>query len=182
MLKPSKICARLKVVVKDKHGKVLGERVKDNDLILNNFRNGVLKGLFGAISIAEGGVDMATIAGDTETFWPWRSSTSNWTYSSTPSKKIKVGSGTTAPARTDFKLEDEKGETTAVSVSVGNYYVTYAATIVLATGADITEAGYALYFLDHDLNWQWVLFLRDTFTAITVPNGGSISITYKITI
>lgn len=112
---------------------------------------------------------------------------------------ILVGTGTTPPAPTDYSLESliEHGTgagqmyyyaTNVVGISVSDNEISFDVVREIAnqSGADITvyEIGLAIYYYyvedgtPYNLN---VLLIRDVISdGITVPNGQSLRITYRI--
>jgi len=163
----AKIHSELIVKVWDAEGRLIATRRKVSDLLLLYFLRRIqVEQLYRADSLIlteEGGTSY--YVGDTDNL------TDN---------KIAVGTGTTAPARTNYALESKVAETTAVTVVEIDYAtVTAAASITLTTAADITEAGLFVY---NDSLPAWFMMIRDTFAAVSVPAGGTISITFKIEI
>jgi len=98
--------------------------------------------------------------------------------------RIRIGPSTVAPDRADYALGAEVASGIP-TITVGVDYIVWAASITLTTGADITEAGLSIvqnisfdgYWADDDF-----LLFRDTFTAVPVPDGGTISIAEKVTL
>jgi len=163
----AKIHSELIVKVWDAEGRLIATRRKVSDLLLLNFLRRIqVEQLYRADSLA-----LTEEGGASYTFADTHNLTDN---------KIAVGTGTTAPARTDYALESKVAETTAVTVTEIDYAtVTAAASITLTTAADITEAGFFFYSAT---DAKWFMMIRDTFPAVSVPAGGTISITFKIEI
>jgi len=160
----------LEVKVWDKNGKLLAERRKKGDLLLRNFmRFAVHIHTFGRDSWIDGFVDEAGVifdAGDVTNLI---------------GRKIAIGTGTTAPTYTDYALQAKVAEVTTVTLTeVADNEAAAAASITLVTGATITEAG---YFIKPDVaGVTWMMVIRDTFAGVTVPDGGTISITFRVTV
>jgi len=95
---------------------------------------------------------------------------------------LAIGSGTTAPAVTDYKLTTLVTNMPTVAVTQ-TYYgsnsitLTVSSTAVLTTATTISEAGYEVKLN----NGNYVLIAHDTFTGVSVPAGGAITIAYQWT-
>lgn len=173
----------LEIEGRDKNGEVIKRTCKDRDMILDNFKLLFLSGLLGEAADVPtkneaGGAQ--TICGNIVHFGD---APVNYALH-TAGRVLAIGTGTTAPARTDYCLETKVDETTLVSKSVGADYVQFYGALAIAAGADITEAGLFLMCHKHiEGNWQAtakILMFRDTFDPITVPPLGTITMTYTI--
>jgi len=188
---------KLKVEVRDKHGKLIETREKEGDLILDNFK-AILSGVlypFGSISentwrtvsvvdvagtarsIAVFSTANTDVSGDGANFLARRYSASDlgaW---------IGVGTSTVTPTRGDYKLGAQVAWGSP-SQTVGADYISWAVSLVLEAAADIAEAGLALYCIVDGWGapptFKNVFLFRDTFTPISVPAGGTISVTYTL--
>ena len=161
----SKLRCTTFIEVRDRDGKLIASRVKEDDLLLNNFRNIALYveiTRYGSVSVrAEDGVEK----------------TCSHTHVR-GNDKIAIGTGTTAPARNNYALVTKVAEADTATVTLGVDYVTYAQSITLTVARDITEAGYFVYCASCE---KWFMLIRDTFAAVPVPEAGTISITFQIT-
>jgi hypothetical protein len=95
---------------------------------------------------------------------------------------LAIGSGTTAPAVTDYKLTTLVTNMPTVATTQ-TYYgsnsitLTVSSTAVLTTATTISEAGYEEMLNDGN----HVLIAHDTFTGVSVPANGAITIAYQWT-
>jgi len=180
----------LTIKVYDKKGKLIAVRFVRQRLILTNFRKLILFSILGhnnrwdvgELTITLTGEDGVTISPitwhdlDRETFM------SAYHVGMTP-VKIAIGTSTVAPTRDDYALGSKVAEAEAPTVVEGADWVTYAQAFTLVTGADITEAGFFIKCYElAGVVVKWVMLFRDTFTAVSVPDGGTIAITEKVTI
>jgi len=208
-VKPLKV--QLRIEVRDERGRLIAKRQKESDLILDNFRD-ILAALFiPEFSWAEvttfrakayekyaALVDMGGTARSTPVWGGYTPYTDQDRsihlagiagYSHLPAGsggvRIRIGTSTVSPSRSDYKLGAEVASGVPTQ-TVGADYISWAVSIVLATAADIAEAGMSIR-----CNYSAVgtvvaftnfLIFRDTFTAISVPAGGTISITYTLTL
>jgi len=188
----------LRVEVRDRRGKLVGVREKESDLILDNFRDVLAVLLTPREDLSLGLTRKASLVntGGTAYNIPVWANAENapgqglsftgahrdpyWTIGA----YIQIGTSTVAPTRGDYKL----GAFTAWGVptqTVGADYISWAVSIVLEAAADIAEAGLVCLFQSaHLATTAWPLFLlfRDTFTPISVPAGGTISVTYTLSL
>jgi len=104
---------------------------------------------------------------------------------------LLVGTGTTSPTRTDYSLESKIPHGTgsgqlyyyACEVVHGDDYVEVRRTFGNESGADITikEVGLVAGYYDVDAaDYKRTLIARSLF-EITIPNGGSATLYYRIT-
>jgi len=188
----------LRVEARDRHGKLVDVREKEGDLILNNFKNLLAGWLSPLEALAEGSrrdVNVVTTGGTAFAAPVWANalhgSGQGLAFTSghkSPSywigTKIRVGTSTVAPTRDDYKLGAEVASA-APSQTVGADYISWAASMVLETAADVAEAGMSVRvqakFLVALDSYPTLIF-RDTFAAISVPAGGTISVTYTLTL
>jgi len=192
------LCVELFIEVRDKEGKLIATRYKKSDLILDNFRKCLLFGILGKanVEVKDATVSLTDEGGASRS--PWvaydyagdaviRSIALSVLHSSAVTeRKIAIGTGTVAPTRGDYALGTKVGESVYVTVAEFSDYVTYAASITLTTAYDITEAGLFRRFrggsATGDAGGYWFLMFRDTFSAVPVPAGGTVSVTFKVTI
>jgi len=189
---------QLKIEVRDKEGKLIEVREKESDLILNNFRNMLAVLLRPFENLASGVArfaDLVDLTGTGRSIAIWGNAAveagDGFSFTSadvSPSwptgVRIRIGTSTVAPARTDYKLGAEVAYATP-SQTVGADYISLSASITLTAAADIAEAGLSSFYqlwLDVAAEWYEFLLFRDTFTPISVPAGGTISVTYTITL
>jgi len=201
---------KLRVEARNRKGKLVAERVKEADLMLNNFKNIIASLLIPEFSFAgaavanqktfeqyasvvdTGGVtrDVATHGGFTvgagDNFLIALLALSGYDAYTSGSLgvRIRVGTSTVGPTRNDYALGAEVANGIPTQ-TVGADYVSWAVSIVLETAADITEAGLSLRCMAGSVGsaptFVDVLLFRDVFTAVSVEAGGSISITYTLT-
>ncbi|RLI87201.1 MAG: hypothetical protein DRP01_02525 [Archaeoglobales archaeon] len=103
---------------------------------------------------------------------------------------LLVGTGTTEPTRDDYALESKIPHGTGAgqlyyyttSIIHGPDYVEVRRTFANQSGADITvrEVGLVACYYDVDVSaYRYALIARSLFT-ITIPDGGSATLYYKI--
>jgi len=196
--KCSLLKVELRVEVRDKRGKLVGVREKEGDLILNNLRDALatlLKPYEDLPSSARRNADVVLQDGTVGYYPVWANAAigSGYGLNFTGAQKdpswpigvrIRIGTSTVAPARDDYKLGAEVAYGTPTQ-TVGADYISWAVSITLAVAADIAEAGMSCFFqlgFGELTATCEVLLFRDTFTAVSVPEGGTISVTYKLTL
>lgn len=166
----------LLVKVYDKDGNLIAERVKEGDLWLKNFGE-FLKAFFDCVMC---GTVKDESGNSYYTFY--------WLYGSYDAK-ICVGTGTTPPTPDDYKLENQvaeaSGSTTQLSVSGNAMNVTFSASFTFDSAQNISESGVKVYAYVHQIGgsnayYKWIYIIRDTFDPVSVPAGGTITITYII--
>jgi hypothetical protein len=96
---------------------------------------------------------------------------------------IAVGTGTTAVARTDHKLTTQYQSLVTVTTptydpSTGN--IVFGVGIIAGTAASISEVGFFENWYIGGLTFADFLMFHDTFTAIAVSPGNTISIQYTV--
>jgi len=100
--------------------------------------------------------------------------------------RIRIGTGTVTPARADYTLGSEVASGVPTR-TIGPDYVTWGVAITLVTGATITEAGMSLFGHGYGVNNEYwspkhFLLFRDVFTGVEVPDGGTISVTERVSL
>jgi len=202
---------KLKVEVRDKHGKLIETREKEGDLILDNFKE-ILAVLLSpyflwsdVIGLNITGVEeyasLVDIGGtarsvpimgvrtvgtsDDVTINFLGASGYDLIYGEAFGVLIEIGTSTVSPTRGDYKL-GAKVKMGTPTQTVGADYISWAVSLVLDAAADIAEAGLTLTCLREAVGagvarHTFMLF-RDTFTPISVPAGGTISVTYTLTL
>jgi len=180
----------LEIKVFDKSGKLIDKRVYPANLVLDNmskflqafFRGGIPE-ITAAGIVDEGGVsrNLYTWAPYAEGYHPTYGTTGEYR------AKIAIGTGTVSPTRADYALASKYAESTGITVTYiteadGRRTSANAVTITLVTGATISEIGFFLRARDIGTTAAWFLLVRDVLpTPIDVPDGGTISVTYKFT-
>jgi hypothetical protein len=169
----------LNVTVRDPSGKVIASVYQPHDLITNNFYYLMLYPFL--LSGYPSSWDVVNTAGTSESVCYSGCTTTLSSYVTIP-PLLAIGSGTTAPTVTDYKL------TTLVTnmptpATPQTYYgsnsitLTVSSTAVLTTATTISEAGYEIKLNDGN----YVLIAHDTFTGVSVPANGAITIAYQWT-
>jgi len=203
--------AQLKIEVRDRKGRLIAVREKESDLILDNFRD-VLAALLipefswsdavgvGTVPYARYAslVDMGGTARDVAVYGGVNIGTNDHQYiafvalagydliyAGAMGVRIRVGTSTVSPTRGDYRLGAGVGEGIPTQ-TVGADYISWAVSIVLEEAADVAEAGLSIrcYYgtVGGVFGWSHFLLFRDTFTPISVPAGGTISVTYTLTL
>jgi hypothetical protein len=168
----------LNVTVRDPSGKVIASVYQPHDLITNNFYYLMLYPFL--LSGYPSSWYVVNTAGTSESVCYSGCTTSITTTGNPP--LLAIGSGTTAPAVTDYKLTTLVTNMPTVA-QTQTYYgsnsitLTVSSTAVLTTATTISEAGYEVELNDGN----YVLIAHDTFTGVSVPAGGAITIAYQWT-
>jgi len=188
----------LEVKVYDGKGKLMAEGRKEGDLILDNFKWMLSQLLRAYEEIAVGvarEVALVALGGTSFSVPIWANRTIGVGYGLNFTGchldpdwpigvRIRVGTSTVSPTRGDYKLGSEVAYGTP-TITVGADYISWAVSITLETAADIAEAGMSSFYQTSSgaaTDVREFLLLRDTFTPISVPAGGTISVTYKLTL
>ena len=167
----------LNVTVRDPSGKVIASVYQPHDLITNNFYYLMLYPFL--VSGYPSSWDVVNTAGTSESVC-YTGCTTTLAQSVPP--LLAIGSGTTAPAVTDYKLTTLVTNMPTVATTQ-TYYgsnsitLTVSSTAVLTTATTISETGYEVELYDGN----YVLIAHDTFTGVSVPAGGAITIAYQWT-
>jgi len=188
---------KLRVEARDRHGRVVGVREKSGDLILDNFRD-ILATIFypestyvlgsrrnaDVVDFGGAAVSVPVVSNVDLSSGEGHSMLGAWVTEFIVGVLIHIGTDTTPPTRGDYKLgaEVERG---APTITVGADYISWAVSIVLEAAKTIAEAGMTLrlnYAFSATLVGTRVFVFRDTFTPIDVPAGGTISVTYTLTL
>jgi len=205
------IKVKLKIEARDRKGKVIAVREKDSDLILDNFRDIIAAMLtpyfsWGAVTgvditakevyaslVDTGGtarntpiIGVRTIGtGDRISITFLGLAGYDDIVADSWGVRIRIGTSTVAPTRGDYKLGAQVALGTPTR-TVGADYISWAVSIVLEAAADIAEAGMCLRCNVASVGSLHgsteILLFRDTFTPISVPAGGTISVTYTLTL
>jgi hypothetical protein len=169
----------LNVTVRDPSGKVIASVYQPHDLITNNFYYLMLYPFL--LSGYPSSWDVVNTAGTSESVC-YSGCTTTIIQSVLVPPLLAIGSGTTAPAVTDYKLTTLVTNMPTVATTQ-TYYgsnsitLTVSSTAVLTTATTISEAGYEVKLNDGN----YVLIAHDTFTGVSVPAGGAITIAYQWT-
>jgi len=171
-VQPKKFYYELTIRVYDKNGRLVATRRKKSGLMTHGMKVPLIA------FIACHTVNITCEDGVTREFhgrnYDIYNHVSGW------DKKIAVGSGTTPPADGDYALEAKVAETLEVTVTELTNGVSISCSIGFATEQTLSECGYFHYTTSGtDAAEHWYMIARDVFTAVTVPPGGAISITYK---
>jgi hypothetical protein len=174
----------LEIRVWDKDGRLIATRRKRRGLMVIGVRKIITNVLIRSTRSASYTTSATDEGGTSRTFYALFPATGQYpllALAGTPQSKIAVGSGTTAPADANYSLQTKEGETDAVSVTELSNGYKYGATITFATAKTITESAFfGSYNIGTDPFPKYnILLARDTFTAVNVPAGGSVGITYK---
>lgn len=176
-----KVCVVTTIKVFRKDGSLKAKRVIKDDLLLDNFieYHKDLANLDVSLTLTDGtDVTWDLTAGNTD-------ESQNYEAYWSPDNKIAVGTGTTSPSRSDYDMESTAAETTEVTVDLGTGFVSWSATITLSSATDVTETG--LYsevpgggtLVTNNPSHVWLFLMRETFSAISVAAGESISISFE---
>jgi hypothetical protein len=169
----------LNVTVRDPSGKVIASVYQPHDLITNNFYYLMLYPFL--LSGYPSSWYVVNTAGTSESVC-YSGCTTTLVQSTNYPPLLAIGSGTTAPAVTDYKLTTLVTNMPTVA-QTQTYYgsnsitLTVSSTAVLTTATTISEAGYEVRLNDGN----YVLIAHDTFTGVSVPAGGAITIAYQWT-
>jgi len=97
---------------------------------------------------------------------------------------VGVGTGALAAARTDYNLQTQVGSWTALSGNAvwtsATGKVTFAGSVLIAAGADITEAGLEVILNDTGGTVRNFLFLHDVFGAVPIAAGKYAHVAYEL--
>jgi len=170
----------------DKDGNLIAERAKEGDLWLRNWGK-FLQLLFNPDSGTT--TSLTAIDGSSRIieirYW---GSNDNIIFSEVGdgSVRVVIGSGTTSVSVDDYNLANQVAEATvsspSLSVSGNSMNITFSASFTLDTATDVSESGVKMLMEEYEAsnNDKWILLIRDTFDAVSVPAGGTITITYII--
>lgn len=97
-----------------------------------------------------------------------------------PYSGIKIGTGTTSPARDDFNIETEVESIHDVIAGYVGANTTISAHFIVTLDREITEAGFFMEFFDNTSASRGVMMWRETFTAESVTEGNVCAITFTM--
>jgi len=176
----------LRVTVRDANGEIVHQECKEGDLYLYNWAVwlvGILK--FGFNAMVSTKYYYGLRRDNTQrSGYGYVEAVANGDYWA-GGGKIQIGSSTQPASILDFAIAVPVSEITPgvpVIVSTGNVVkVIISGTASFASQTVVSEAGLVLTDLDYSNNSTYkTLVTRDTFTAVTVPAGGSITLQFEL--
>ena len=185
------LAAQLSVKVYDK-GILQASVTENDDMVMNNFMNFLQSWLsYEGSSSASSTFTMTDNTGTSRTLVgrdsTAASTTCTWACEiSTPPYAggyIAVGTGTTAPARTDYKLASQYQSLVTVAQptydpTTGN--IVFGVGIIAGTAASISEVGFFENWFISGTSWADFLMFHDTFPTVAVAAGSTISVQYTV--
>jgi len=186
------LSAQLSVKVYDSTGALQASVTQNDDMVMNNFMNFLSSWLTyeGSTSSAST-FTMTDTSGTAHTLAGRDSastaSTCTWACEiTTPPYAggyIAVGTGTASPQRTDYKLASQYQSLVTVTQptydpSTGN--IVFGVGIIAGTAASISEVGFFENWYIGSTNWDYFMMFHDTFTAVPVTPGNTISVQYTV--
>jgi len=182
----------LEVWEADKHGNKIGACIKKPvDIITNQFGNylaSMIAAYTGAINLFFS-VTVKDTGGTDRTISHFGREAGGYYHAGTSSAlslgcRVGVGTGTTAAARTDYNLQTQVGSWTALSGNAvwtsATGKVTFSGSVLLASGADVTEAGLEVILRDTGSLARNFLFLHDVFSAVPIAAGKYAHCAYEL--
>jgi hypothetical protein len=186
------LTAQLSIKVYGDTGALQASVTENNDLVMNNFMNFLQSWLsYETTTSAASTFTMTDTTGTVRTLvgrdsaytystCTWACETTNQPYAG---GYIAVGTGTTAPARTDYKLTSQYQNLVTVNPptydpSTGN--IIFGVGIIAGTAAAIGEAGFFENWYIGGTTWANFLMFHDTFPTIAVSAGSTISVQYTV--
>ena len=172
----------LSIKVFDPNGTMVKDLIYPNDLILNNFVAWWAIMTLGTTESMTTDGNSAGNVGDTMYATDTTGAGNFYTFGSVvvgAGGYIGIGTGSTSPARTDYKLQTQVGSYSAVDSAIyiqGAQSITFASGFTLTSGATISEAG---YFTKTVAPSYYMLF-HDTFTGFAVSADQSVQIQYTL--
>jgi hypothetical protein len=179
----TKLTAEWKIQIRDREGKLLKQLCKNGDLILLNWKR--LASAFGLLCGNQNGVVMVRENGITSAYGVYW-----WHYSLNVSSNlgrsgiaIVVGSSTTPPSPSDYCLGDKWGDSGEIPIAISNpspeeWNLTVSKTFGVDTQKTLAELGIKLI---EPINNSHYLLCRDVLPqSITIPAGGSVTVTYTL--
>jgi hypothetical protein len=185
------LAAQLSVKVYDK-GALKDSVTENDDMVMNNFMNFLQSWLSyegsssapSTFTMTDSSGTARTLAGrdssSTSTTCTWACETSAAPYAG---GYIAVGTGTTGPNRTDYKLASQYQSLVTVTQptydpSTGS--IIFGIGIIAGTAASISEAGFFENWYTTGAFWANFLMFHDTFPAVNVTTGDTISVQYTV--
>ena len=179
----------VEIEARDGRGRLIDKRRVSSDLVVKNLRRFLGYILQPDISDWDGYVDIGGTARRIQT-WNQGDASGMYPYGKDllglDKIRMAVGTGTTAPTVDDYALEAQVASGTAPTKTVSwatdhTVAIYYAMSFTLTEAKDITESGLWFTMKDDANATRTIMLARDTFAAVSVPAGGTISVTYKIT-
>ena len=184
--------AQLSVKVYDASGALQASVTQNDDMVMNNFMNFLQSWLsYETPTSAASTFTMTDTAGASLTLVGRDSGatagTCSWACELTTQPYeggyIGVGTGTTAPQRTDYKLGAQYQNLVTVNTpsydpTTGN--IAFGVGIIAGTAATISEAGFFEYWWTTANTQYYFMMFHDTFTPISVAAGSTISVQYTV--
>jgi hypothetical protein len=179
----TKLIAEWKIQVRDREGKLLKQLCKDGDLITLNWKK--LASAFGLVCGNWKTLYLVREDGSTYTptvYW-WHNSLANSGAAGRSAIIIVVGSGTAPPSETDYRLQNKWGDSGEIPITVTNpspeeWVLTATKTFSTVYERVLAEVG--VKWVDSIYNAHY-LICRDVLPEpITIPAGGSVTITYTL--
>lgn len=190
LVKGAKMTPSLNISVYNSDGILKATRLKEDDLLLDNFRNFFIAFFDSATSKT---VDLKDTSNTARTIVVHKTSsttTNTWSDSASGSTTkggiMGIGSGTNAPTQTDYALQTIYGSLADVpntyptwDVATGN--VTIQKSFAITGTITITEAVLGVRWIPSSGTTSYdIMMFRDTFTGISCVNGDTVVVTYKI--
>lgn len=189
-----KISTKLIAEAYDSNGNLKQKVEKDNDLIMNNFRNFLIYSLFYPYyDVLSPTFSLYDTTNTSKTLISkcWQSSSLDYQYRWVDSASgsdpkggyIGIGDGTTAPTVIDYDLESIVGSKTAVTGAYptwnsGTGDITIVSTIPITGSYNITEGAlFTRWLTQASATTYYFMITRDTFDAIAVENGDTFVLT-----
>ena len=186
--------AQLSVKVYDPKGALVASETQNDDMVMNNFMNFLSSWLsFESPSGSPSTFTLTDTSGATRTLVGRDSGTTatqcTWACeypSVTPyaGGYIAVGTSAVAPTRSDYKLGALYQSLVTVGQptydpSTGN--IIFGVGIIAGTAASISEVGfYEDWYVGASNSWDQFLMLHDSFPAVAVTPGSTISVQYTV--
>jgi len=169
----------LEIEVQDKEGNVIAVRRIEKDLMLDNFKN-LLAAIFYPETSSLTTAEVKDTGGITRTL-EILLSTAYFGGTSPTGVRIAVGTGTTTPARTDYKLESQVAEKVPTQ-SIAADAISWQTEILFTTTVTLSEAGMiGNYYSAAAAALVDILIFRDLIDpALPVPAGGKCVVTYTL--
>jgi hypothetical protein len=175
----TKLIAEWKIKVRDKEGRLLREICKDGDLVVLNWLK--FASAFGLVCYNTSSLSLVREDGSTKTYpvniW-------HLVFYNPSGMKIAVGSDSTPPSLSDYKLGNKWGDSGSISYSVSQisdteWQLSIANTFSTSQERVLNELG--LFYEEGPNTGKWYLLCRDVLPEpITIPAGASVTITYTL--
>lgn len=188
----NRLVGRFEVLAVDKNGKILGRgKSPIQDLFVNNFGNW----LGSLLLLTPSGTNLSVSLTDTgnvaRTLYMWgvtAASMFNYPGTGTTGLFLGVGSGVSAPARTDYKLQTQLGSWTGAAngtnlYNASTYQIVTTSSILISAGGTVNEAAAAFVFNDSGGVLRTIMVAHDAISpAVVIPAGASAVPTWTVQI